>query len=683
VITRTVTAPHPEWPQAYVANGCVGLRVGQIPLLNGAALVNGYVGAQVEERMESVEGAPYPVGCDLLVGRVWLSQRPDLAVFKEQSYDFACGELRSRFAFKIDDATAQVEVLTFCSRTQPTLTLQQVSVTVDRACNLALRAFLETAGLAGRCLRRETISASQCALPVADGCLHWESRGGLSTLGAAFWTSFHGDDQVKEKRNFWGYENSISKEYTVAAQPGRTYVLRQIGSLVPGLQTAEPDQQAMRMVDIARDWGFDELRDDNRTAWAEIWKSRVRLVGAEAKWQDIADAAYFYLHTSIHRSSPCSIAPYGLTAGYYGHVFWDAETFMFPPLLLTQPQAARAMLDYRSRMLPAARRAAALHGYAGAQFPWQSMTHGGEVTPTWCLHNFSEHHINLDVAFAFAQHAHATGDEQFLRQQAWPVLEGVADWIASRVIETARGFEIRHVVGVDEETANVNNNSYTNMVATVILREARDCARRLDITPPPAWGEIERRMFIPIDPRAKVILKHDRHRLDEHPIGMEPLVAFFPLTYRPDEEVERATTRCCLDSSRPFMHYPFIPALVGVFAARLGDRKFSAELFSSGMADFVVDPFMMFSEFGDPSARDRAPVGAPFLTAPGSFLTACLYGLTGVELGAGEPGSWCKFPVAMPALWEGVECDRIWVRGRPARLRAWHGDKQAKIEMLG
>jgi hypothetical protein len=339
------------------------------------------------------------------------------------------------------------------------------------------------------------------------------------------------------------------------------------------------------------------------------------------------------------------------------------------------------MLDYRSRMLPAARNTALLHGYAGAQFPWQSMSHGYEVTPTW-VDGLSEQHINLDVAFAFTQYVHATGDEQFLRQQAWPVLEGVAEWIASRVVKTDRGYEICHIEGIDEGTLNVNNNSYINMVSTVILREAQGFARRLGIQPPPEWGEIERKLFIPIDEQAKVILKNDRHRLKDTAVGMETVSAFFPLTYRPaDEEVERATIWCCLESVRPFMHYPFIPALVGVFAARLGDRKFSAELFTAGMADFVVDPFMMFCEFGGPEVHDRAPVGTPFLTAPGSFLMACLYGLPGLQLGPGEPESWFKYPVAMPELWEGVEVDQIWVRGRPARLTARHGDKRASIEV--
>jgi len=65
----------------------------------------------------------------------------------------------------------------------------------------------------------------------------------------------------------------------------------------------------------------------------------------------------------------------------------------------------------------------------------------------------------------------------------------------------------------------------------------------------------------------------------------------------------------------------------------------------------------------------------------GGFLTSCLYGLPGLVLGAGEPETWPRRPVVMPTLWEGVEVERIWVRGKLARLVARHGDNRATLEM--
>jgi trehalose/maltose hydrolase-like predicted phosphorylase len=48
---------------------------------------------------------------------------------------------------------------------------------------------------------------------------------------------------------------------------------------------------------------------------------------------------------------------------------WDIEAFALPPLLLTDPEAARSLLDYRADRLDAAYANADLAGYRGAQFP--------------------------------------------------------------------------------------------------------------------------------------------------------------------------------------------------------------------------------------------------------------------------------------------------------------------------
>jgi trehalose/maltose hydrolase-like predicted phosphorylase len=82
-------------------------------------------------------------------------------------------------------------------------------------------------------------------------------------------------------------------------------------------------------------------------------------VGADKRWQALSDAAFFYLNTSAHSSSPSSTSIFGLASWhdyhyYYGHVMWDIEAFVIPPLLLLQPVAAKAMLDYRFRCLEAA-----------------------------------------------------------------------------------------------------------------------------------------------------------------------------------------------------------------------------------------------------------------------------------------------------------------------------------------
>ena len=140
---------------------------------------------------------------------------------------------------------------------------------------------------------------------------------------------------------------------------------------MPDLSHARPDEQAGRLAALGARLGFGSLRAANRRAWREAWRGRIEIDGAEARWQAITDASVFYLLSSVHASSLASTSLFGLAYWptyhyYHGHVMWDIETFTVPPLLVLDPDAAHALLDYRFRHLDAARRFAALHGWRGA-----------------------------------------------------------------------------------------------------------------------------------------------------------------------------------------------------------------------------------------------------------------------------------------------------------------------------
>lgn len=61
---------------AYVANGLVGLRMREIPMLTGSAVVNGVVGLNVEEPVEAAVPVPYPLAADMGIGETWLTEQP-------------------------------------------------------------------------------------------------------------------------------------------------------------------------------------------------------------------------------------------------------------------------------------------------------------------------------------------------------------------------------------------------------------------------------------------------------------------------------------------------------------------------------------------------------------------------------------------------------------------------------
>ena len=71
---------------------------------------------------------------------------------------------------------------------------------------------------------------------------------------------------------------------------------------------------------------------------------------------------------------------------YHGHVFWDQETWMFPPLLLLHPDIGRTILDTRKRTAVSAARNARYNGHSGLQYPWESAFTGKVLTPEMSTH---------------------------------------------------------------------------------------------------------------------------------------------------------------------------------------------------------------------------------------------------------------------------------------------------------
>lgn len=675
-------AGHKELP-AYLANGVVGLRVRDNPLAAGMALVNGFSGLHPEKKIEAAAVAPYPLAGNLAIDGVWLSDVPHQVTVVDQGYDFANGELTSRLRFATDSATAEVEVLTFCCRHQPTLVAQEITVRTDAACEIKLQAMVDPAKVHGR-LAARTLKTPGSEAKDVDGSLLWESEGSYATCGIALITELVGNEARPETPG-GGDHGPLVTQYGLKTRAGKVYRLRQIASLVPSAMHSQPDRQAERLGALGAHYGFEKLREANRAEWAELWKGRILLHGADREWQARADAAFFYMNCSVHASSPASTSMFGLATWhdyhyYYGHVMWDIETFSVPPLLLLQPDAAAALLQYRMRSLEGARSNAQIMGRSGIQFPWESApTSGYEAAPSPGTAAWHEDHVSLDVALAFAQYVHVTGDGNFLRDRAWPVLHGVADWIASRACKSKRGYEIRRSMGIAERKTECDNEAFTMLSARAVLQEALAAARKLDRMPGAQWEEIAANLVLPL--RDGMLISHDAFRANEEKAATpSPLMALFPLDGQLDPDVAAATADYYLGRWNEYIGSPMLSAFYGVWAARTGDRALSLRMLEEGYGKFITGRFLQTLEYR-PDKFPEQPMAGPFFANMGGFLMSLLQGFPRLVATDGDPQSWAQGPVVLPRGWKSIEVERLWLRGRAARLVAAQG-KAAQITFL-
>ncbi len=683
---RPISPPAERGPRgqalpAYVSNGLIELRMREVPLIAGMCIVSGFVGEHHEKRIEAAVAAPYPLGGDIAFDGLWAGDQPDGFEPIDQAYDFATAELTTRFRARAGDRVAEVEVLTFASRTHPTVVCQEVTVTADAACDLMVRSRIDTNDLRGRMAERRTDTPGEP--PVCDGSILWESEGALGRVGLALITTVEHD--AARTQEPWDALGPLLTTWTQRARAGRPVRVRTLVSVVPDALHDQPQRHAVRMVAAAGELGFDELRRRNREVWRDLWRGRIRLVGAEPKWQAMADAAFFYLNTSVHASSPSSTSIYGLASWrdyhyYFGHVMWDVDAFAIPPLSLLQPAAARAMVAFRERSVPAARRNAQTLGRLGLQFPWEAGARcGEEAAPGGAGAAAREDHINLHVARAFTFYADATGDDCFLRESAWPVLKGVADWFVDRVEPAPWGYSLREGGGPAERKVTDDNDAMTLMAARTMLRRTTELAKTMGYEPRPIWRKVAEGLRLPM--RADgAIASHDGYRTSEEKGATpSPLMALFPLWADIDEATQRATLEFYLELWEDYVGAPMLPALYGTWAAWAGDRNLSLRLLEEGYGLYQYGRFQQTLEYRLDKVDGVA--SGPFFANMGGFLTGLMFGFPGLDVSPARPEDWPSRAVVLPEGWTAIECDRLWVHGEAWRLSARQGADRAEFRL--
>ncbi|MEU6958621.1 glycoside hydrolase family 65 protein [Streptomyces chrestomyceticus] len=228
----------------------------------------------------------------------------------------------------------------------------------------------------------------------------------------------------------------------------------------------------------ARSTGWQGLADQQRAYLDDFWDRADVEVDGDAEIQQAVRFALFHVLQAGARAEQRAIPAKGLTgSGYDGHTFWDSETFVLPMLTYTSPGAVAEALRWRQNTMGAARARAEQLGLRGAAFPWRTIE-GSECSAYWPA-GTAAFHVNADIADAVVRYVCATGDEEFERETAVPILVETARlWHSLGQHDHHGTFHIDGVTGPDEYSAVADDNVYTNLMAQANLRAAADVAER-------------------------------------------------------------------------------------------------------------------------------------------------------------------------------------------------------------
>jgi trehalose/maltose hydrolase-like predicted phosphorylase len=424
---------------------------------------------------------------------------------------------------------------------------------------------------------------------------------------------------------------SVGQQLSFAVIAGRTYTITKYVAVESSQSSSDPAGLAQSQVASAGKAGLVALRRASDAAWSSLWKGRIDVVGNRTLATQV-NASEFYLWSSTRGGVDWSISPAGLSSnGYNGHIFWDAETWMYPTLLAQHPNLAAAINAYRLQRLAAAQQHAAATGYQGARFPWESALDGTEQIPPPVSTNSEglyEQHITADIALAQWQYYLATGDKKWLAAHGWPVISAAAAFWASRATLGSDGrYHLLGITGPDEENPNVNDEVYTNVAAKTTLRDAVAAARALGRSAPSSWSQIAAGIVVlsggspVIHPEfagyAGQLVKQADVTLLQYPWShpMSSRVALDDLDYY--------TSRS--DPDGPSM----TDAIGSIDSSALGAAGCGSYVYTQRSVEpFIRDVFDQFSETRNGGAFT-------FMTGIGGFLQEFLYGYSGMRFRAG------------------------------------------------
>ena len=323
----------------------------------------------------------------------------------------------------------------------------------------------------------------------------------------------------------------IQFSYDVIVGQGQKSSIQKIGGYTVSLNHENTITAAEKAIQAALALGYEQLLQDQITAWAKIWEMSDITIDGDVKAQQGIRFNIFQLNqTYLGKDSRLNIGPKGFTGEKYGgSTYWDTEAYCIPFYMATKDQeVARNLLTYRYNQLDKAIENAAKLGFTNGAALYPMVTMNGEECHNEWEITFEEIHRNGAIAFAIYNFYRYTGDYSYIPEKGLEVLIGIARFWHQRANFSTKlnQYVILGVTGPNEYENNVNNNFYTNYIAKWCLDYTYEQIQKVSLEYPAdhkrvtekvnitdtelqAWKKVADNMYFPFSEEHNVYLQQD------------------------------------------------------------------------------------------------------------------------------------------------------------------------------
>ena len=421
-------------------------------------------------------------------------RRPELMSEIKWDLDLSCGKLTLSYIIGADGKEVAVTEERLFPLTNPALLLQKISFKcISEPARLSVRSGVDLGchnqPIADDQVKEndEVVNYIRHAEPVFSGegfsvRLRTKSTG----LGIVLDVSIHAEPSIP-KTSFTADGVGAGYQFDIAGNLNATYTIEKLTAI-----TTTRDKDPL-IAPLPLSWSFESLDAENKRRWAGKWeRAGITLEGDDDAQTALRYTTYQLLVNCSPRDDTVNIGARGLThTRYKGCYFWDTDLFMMPFYLLTEPEAAKSLMQYRINTLPQAKEHAAKMNGAGARYPWMVSFDGTEQCETWDI-GCSEVHVTADVAYALGQYMDVAQDKAFfLNGGAEALVETARFWVSRYSADPEHGgVNLLFCKGPDEYCGITSNNLFTNMMVQHNLDMAVEAAQILSSMDPAQYQRL-------------------------------------------------------------------------------------------------------------------------------------------------------------------------------------------------
>ena len=453
-----------------------------------------------------------------------------------------------------------------------------------------------------------------------------------------------------------------------------------------------------RLMEEARNSGFDRLFEEHTTIWEENWAhSDIIIEGDTAAQQAIRFNIFQLNQTYTGRDERLNIGPKGFTGEKYGgSTYWDTEAYLIPFYLSTAPACvSRNLLIYRYKHLDKAIENGKKLGFSkgAALYPMVTMN-GEECHNEWEI-TFEEIHRNGAIAYAIYNYIRYTGDKAYLAEYGLEVLIGISRFWRQRVnwSDVKGKYVMLGVTGPNEYENNVNNNWYTSKMASWTLSYTCESLDHVMKTDPgayeriknktgfdfeeetEAWKDVIKSLYFPYDKGKEIYLQQEGYMDKEQMMASDLDPAQRPINqhwswdrilrscfikqadvlqgiYLFEDEYDPETVRRHFDFYEPrTVHESSLsPCVHSILASRIGRPEKAYEL------------YLRTSRLDLDDYNQEVDEGLHITSMGGTWMSV-VYGFGGMKFREGL----LSFEPKLPGKWNGLSF-KILYRGRILRI---------------